>query len=130
VGPDEIDRLNILAATMAGMVRAVAGLALTPGHALIDGNRLPPALPCQATPLVKGDGRSMSIAAASILAKTARDALMVQAESDFPGYGFRAHKGYGTPAHAAALARLGPCPLHRLSFRPVIAVRDSRQSPA
>lgn len=119
VEADEIDRRNILAATMAGMCRAVAALSLQPDHALIDGNRTPPGLPCPSTTLVKGDGSSVSIAAASILAKTARDALMLQADIDFPGYGFGRHKGYGTPAHAGALSSLGPCPIHRMSFKPV-----------
>ncbi|MCU0882242.1 MAG: ribonuclease HII [Hyphomonadaceae bacterium] len=130
VEADEIDRLNILAATMAGMARALASLAFAPAYALIDGNRMPAGLPCPATTLVKGDGRSLSIAAASILAKTARDALMIEADRAFPGYGFAAHKGYGTATHAAALAQLGPCAIHRLSFKPVKAVADSLKSPA
>jgi ribonuclease HII len=117
----EIDTVNILAATMAGMVRAVSALSLFPAHALIDGNRTPPGLVCPCTTIIKGDSRSVSIAAASILAKTARDALMIDADQRYPGYGFGAHKGYGTAAHAQSLVQLGPCPIHRMSFKPVKA---------
>lgn len=123
-GPGEIDRLNILAATHLAMSRAYAALGVALGgpcaHALIDGNRAPdlPA-PVVAHPLVKGDGLSLSIAAASVLAKVSRDRMLVDLEATHPGYGFATHKGYGTAAHAAALARLGPCPAHRRSFKPV-----------
>ncbi|SDH13176.1 ribonuclease HII [Roseospirillum parvum] len=124
----EIDRLNILAATHLAMARAYETLCAALGnslgapcaHALIDGNR-PPALPApvQVHPLVGGDGKSLSIAAASILAKVTRDRLMVDLDATHPGYGFARHKGYGTAVHQAALARLGPCPAHRRSFKPV-----------
>ncbi len=117
----EIDRLNILGATLEGMRRAVAGLRATPARALVDGNRVPPGLPCPAEAVVKGDARIAAIAAASILAKVARDRLMVALEDAWPGYGFAVHKGYPTPEHLAALARLGPCPAHRRSFAPVRA---------
>lgn len=116
----DIDRLNILAATHLAMVRAVSALPLVPSLALIDGNRAP-ALDCEAVTIVKGDALSLSIGAASILAKVTRDRIMVQADQDFPGYGFARHKGYGVPEHMKALAHLGPCPLHRLSFKPVAA---------
>lgn len=114
-----IDRMNIRAASLWAMSRAVRGLPLAPGHLLVDGDALPAALPCPATAVVRGDARSLSIAAASIVAKVVRDRLMAGYEAIFAGYGFSAHKGYGTPEHAAALARLGPCPLHRRSFAPV-----------
>lgn len=124
---EEIDAMNILNATCLAMARAVAGLAPAADLALVDGNRVPPGLSCPASSLVGGDGLSLSVAAASILAKTARDRLMEAAERDWPGYGFARHKGYGAPAHAQALARLGPCPLHRMSFRPVAAAAAARE---
>lgn len=117
--PEEIDRLNIREATFLAMRRAVEGLGLTPGHVLVDGNALPKGLPCGATAIVKGDLTEPAISAASILAKTVRDALMREMDAAFPAYGFAAHKGYGTAAHAAALATHGPCPHHRMSFAPV-----------
>ena len=116
--PAEIDELNILHATMLAMQRAVAGLGVTPDYALIDGNRCP-VLPCAAEPVVKGDARVAEISAASILAKVERDRQMQQLHLQFPEYGFARHKGYPTPEHLAALARLGPLPEHRRSFRPV-----------
>ena len=112
----DIDRLNIRAATLEAMSRALRALALRPDFALIDGRDAPLA-PCPTRPLVAGDARSLSIAAASILAKVARDRLMDRADVDFPGYDFAAHAGYGTLVHRKALTRLGPCPLHRLSFK-------------
>ncbi len=115
----EIDRLNILQATLAGMARALRGLAPAADHALVDGNRLPKDLPCPATAIVDGDALQPAISAASILAKVARDRLMVALDIRFPGYSFAAHKGYPTPEHLAALGRLGPCPAHRRSFAPV-----------
>ena len=115
----EIDRLNILQATLAGMARALRGLVPTADHALVDGNRLPKDLPCPATAIVDGDALEPAISAASILAKVARDRLMVALDARHPGYGFAVHKGYPTPDHLAALARLGPCPAHRRSFAPV-----------
>jgi ribonuclease HII len=118
---EEIDRLNILHATMAGMARAVRALSPAATQALVDGNRLPPGLPCPAQALVKGDAREPAIMAASILAKVARDELMRELERVHPGYGFALHKGYPTPEHLEALRRLGPCPQHRRSFAPVRA---------
>ncbi|GAB2492208.1 ribonuclease HII [Arenimonas alkanexedens] len=121
VGIEEIDRLNILHATMAGMARAIHALVPAATLALVDGNRLPPGLPCPAEALVKGDAREPAIMAASILAKVARDQLMRELEDVHPGYGFAVHKGYPTPEHLEALRRLGPCPQHRRSFAPVRA---------
>ena len=119
VTAEEIDRLNIFHATMAGMRRAVCALSPHATHALIDGNRIPPGLPCPAEALVKGDAREPAIMAASILAKVARDRYMRQLSAQFPDYGFDRHKGYPTPTHVAALERLGPCAEHRRSFAPV-----------
>lgn len=119
--PSEIDRLNIREATFLAMTRAVAGLSAAPGHILIDGNALPKKLPCPATAIIKGDLTEPAISAASILAKTHRDAQMKALCADHPGYGFSQHKGYGTAAHAEALTRLGPCAIHRMTFAPVRA---------
>ena len=114
----EIDALNILQATGLAMRRAVAALAITPAFALVDGSyRF--ALPCPVQTVVGGDGLSKSIAAASILAKSARDRLMAEMDQAHPGYGFAAHKGYGTRVHQQALTALGPCELHRMSFAPL-----------
>jgi ribonuclease HII len=118
---EEIGALNILAATGLAMRRAVTGLRLAPVFALVDGDKTFD-LPCPAEAVVGGDGISASIAAASILAKTARDRLMVTHDAEFPGYGFATHKGYGVPAHAAALRALGPCPIHRMTWAPLRAV--------
>ncbi len=115
---EEIDRLNIRAATFLAMARAVAALPALPDMALIDG-RDAPDVGCPARAVIKGDGRSLSIAAASIIAKTTRDAMMVAMDADFPGYGFARHKGYGTKAHRAALEKLGITPHHRKSFAPI-----------
>lgn len=114
-----IDRMNILRASLLAMSRAVAALGQTPDHVLVDGNMLPPALPCGGEALVGGDRRSISIAAASIIAKVTRDRLMSRVGRAFPDYGFEAHKGYSTPQHFAALQIHGPCPVHRQSFAPV-----------
>jgi ribonuclease HII len=114
----EIDALNILQATMLAMQRAVGALAIAPFEAWIDGNRCPQ-LACAARAIVKGDRDVAVISAASILAKTARDAMLVDLDGDFPHYGFARNKGYGTPDHLAALARHGPCPAHRRTFAPV-----------
>ncbi len=115
---EEIDRLNILHATMLAMQRAVAGLAVKPSAALVDGNRCPKLdIPSEA--VVKGDGKIASIAAASILAKTARDAEMLELHAQYPQYGFDRHMGYPTAAHFAALAEHGASPVHRRSFGPV-----------
>ena len=111
----EIDEINILQATYRAMKRAVESLPLTADYALIDGNRMPP-LAIPGTTIVKGDALSMSIAAASILAKVSRDRVMVQFSRKYPQYGFEQHKGYGTAAHVQALREYGPCPLHRQSF--------------
>ena len=121
VGAAEIDQLNILRATLEGMARAVRALHPHAEHALVDGNRLPPGLPCTAQALVKGDAREPAIMAASILAKVGRDQRMMAMDGQYPGYGFAVHKGYPTPMHLEALRRLGPCPEHRRSFAPVRA---------
>lgn len=117
---EEIDRLNILQASLLAMQRAVAGLALAPTLVLVDGNRAP-ILPCTARAIVRGDATEAAISAASILAKVARDALLDELDGVYPAYGFARHKGYPTPAHLAALAAHGPCPVHRMSFAPVRA---------
>ncbi len=119
VAADEIDRLNIFQATMAGMRRAVAALQPAATLALIDGNKLPKELPCPARAIVGGDALEPAIMAASILAKVARDRLMLELHDRYPQYGFDRHKGYPTPVHLAALAEHGPCPQHRRSFGPV-----------
>jgi len=115
---EEIDALNILQATLLAMGRAVQGLAVTPDYALIDGNQMP-RLPMPGRPIVSGDALEPAISAASILAKTVRDALMRAFDREHPGYGFAQHMGYATPEHLDCLQRLGPCVLHRRSFAPV-----------
>jgi len=112
----EIDELGILPATRLAIVRAIAGLQTRPQHLLVDYLALPEVAIPQ-TPLVKGDARSLSIAAAAVLAKTARDALMCEFALEYPEYGFELHKGYATLAHRRAIGRLGECPLHRKSFQ-------------
>lgn len=119
---EEIDRLNILQATMAAMANAVSQLPRQPEEVWIDGNRIPPALPFPARSVVKGDAKFASIAAASVLAKTHRDRLMERYAREYPEYGFDKHYGYPTPEHLEALKRFGPCPIHRRSFGPVAAV--------
>ena len=114
----EIDTMNILRASHLAMERAIAGLGIPPDLALVDGNLLP-ALPCRGQAVVKGDARCLSIAAASIVAKVARDREMAALALEFPGYGWERNAGYGTAEHRAALARLGPTPHHRRSFAPV-----------
>ena len=114
----EIDALNILQATMLAMRRAFAGLAIAPSEAWIDGDRSP-GLGCRSRTIVKGDRDVAVISAASIIAKTARDAMLIELDREYPAYGFARNKGYGTPEHLAALARHGPCPIHRRSFAPV-----------
>ena len=116
---EEIDALNILQASHLAMCRAISGLKTVPDHVLVDGNRLPKALAISAEALVKGDGRSVSIAAASILAKEVRDALMVDLAQQHPGYGWERNAGYPTKDHLAALLNLGVTPHHRRSFKPV-----------
>lgn len=118
-----IDRMNILWASLWAMARAVDGLALRPDHVLVDGNRLPDALPCPSEAIVGGDGLSVSIAAASIVAKVTRDRLMEQVGAAFPDYGFEHHRGYSTAEHFCALRAHGPCPHHRQSFT---AVREQQ----
>lgn len=112
----EIDSINIRQATFLAMRRAAVGLALRPAFLLIDGNDLPHDMPCTGETLVKGDALCLSIAAASIIAKVARDRLMIRLASRHPGYGFETHMGYATQAHREAVQRLGPCPFHRRSF--------------
>ena len=114
----EIAELNILHATGLAMRRAVEALAPLPAFALVDGNYAFP-LPCAVKTVVRGDGLSCSIAAASILAKVARDRLMAELDGLYPGYGFASHKGYRAQTHADGLLKLGPCPEHRLSWAPV-----------
>jgi ribonuclease HII len=114
----EIDSLNILRATHLAMARALKALSPLPDFVLVDG--LPvPGLPCPSRAIVGGDGRSLSIAAASIIAKVTRDRMMVELDGLYPGYQFARHKGYGTQIHMESLFKLGPCPAHRRSFRPV-----------
>jgi ribonuclease HII len=116
---EEIDRLNILHAAMLAMRRAVEGLPAAPGLVLVDGNRVPPGLPCAAQAVVKGDALVLSIAAASIVAKVARDAIMVDLAQQFPAYGWDRNAGYPTRDHLQALLDFGVTPWHRRSFRPV-----------
>lgn len=115
---EEIHELNILHATGLAMCRAVEAMAIQPAYALVDGN-YPFRLPCEVKTVVGGDGKSKSIAAASILAKVARDRLMIEMDALYPGYGFARHKGYNAPIHTEALVTLGPCAIHRLGWRPV-----------
>lgn len=116
---EEIDHLNILQATMLAMCRAVEGLSCTPERVLIDGNRVPRQLTLPAEAIVKGDATVAEISAASILAKTARDAELIELDAVYPGYGFARHKGYPTPEHLAAIEHKGVLPVHRKSFGPV-----------
>jgi len=114
----EIDRVNILQATLNGMQRAVKKLEPAPGLVLIDGNRAP-SLPCEFRTIIGGDGLVASISAASVLAKVHRDRVMLAMHRKYPGYGFDRHKGYPTAYHLERLRELGPCPIHRTSFAPV-----------
>lgn len=116
-----IDRDNILQARLWAMGEALRILTILPHFALVDGNRLP-ALPCPARSIVDGDALSLSIAAASIIAKVTRDRMMEEFDDTYPGYGFAMHKGYGTATHRDALDRLGPCAIHRKSFAPIAAL--------
>lgn len=115
---DRIDRENILGATLWAMAQAVSQLGETPKLVLVDGDKTP-RIPMSVRAIVKGDSKCLSIAAASIVAKVTRDRLMMEFARDYPGYGFERHKGYGTPEHQAAIAKLGVTALHRRSFRPV-----------
>lgn len=119
VEPEEIDRLNILWASMAAMERAFHQLSVVPLSAFVDGNRVPNSLLGIGQAIVKGDGKMACIAAASILAKTARDRYMCSIDEQFSGYGFGRNFGYPTPEHLEALKRLGPCEIHRRSYGPV-----------
>ena len=115
--PAEVDRLNVLWAAMEAMRRAAADVPAPPDVLLVDGNTEVPGAPCPQETVVKGDGRSLSIAAASVVAKVTRDRLMVELDAAFPVYGWAGHKGYPTAAHYAAIAAHGPSPHHRRSFR-------------
>lgn len=121
----EIDRLNILQASLLAMVRAVDALGIVPDLALVDGNR-PPPLACPVRCVVGGDALCLSVAAASVIAKVSRDAIMTELAQAHPEYAWERNAGYGTPAHLAALARLGPTPHHRRSFRPLADMLTSR----
>ena len=114
-----IDQVNILQASLSAMARALNGLATGYDHALIDGRDVPPGLSAPAQAVIKGDARSLSIAAASIIAKVVRDRMIVRADSAFPAFGFAGHKGYGSRKHLDAIGEHGPCPLHRRSFSPM-----------
>ncbi len=120
----EIDRLNILVASLLAMRRAVAALGVRPAHVLVDGNRLPE-LPCPATAVVRGDDRSLSIAAASIVAKVTRDLLLGRLAKRDPGFGWERNAGYGTAEHRAALLELGVTPHHRQSFAPIARLLEA-----
>ena len=125
ISAPEIDSTDILRATLRAMSRAVARLRLTPDLLLVDGNQLP-AVPMPAEAIVRGDGTSAAIAAASIIAKVLRDRVMVAWDRHYPGYGFAAHKGYGAAAHREAIERLGPCVLHRYSYEPLASRGQGR----
>jgi ribonuclease HII len=120
---EEIDELNILQATMLAMSRAVADLGVKPGMVLVDGNRLPD-LPCPGISIIKGDGRSLSIAAASIVAKVTRDRVMAKLAQSHPGYGWQHNAGYGTKKHQQGLAEFGLTEHHRRSFKPITKLLD------
>lgn len=126
---EEVDRLNVLHAAMLAMRRAVEGMCRTPDHLLIDGNRCPDGLRCPASCVVAGDAKSISIAAASIVAKVARDRHMLELDELHPEYGWSRNCGYGTRRHLDALGCLGPTPLHRRSFRPVQEALEPRLFP-
>ena len=122
VSPEEIDRRNILRASLLAMTRAIDALAILPDYVLADGRDTPSGLPCPCTALVKGDQRSMSVAAASIIAKVMRDRMMSVADIEYPAYGFISHQGYGSAKHIAAIEQEGPVTrLHRFSFSPIRA---------
>jgi len=116
---EEIDRFNILAASKLAMSRALAALGVAPCRVLVDAVNIPDC-PYEQLPIIDGDAKSAVIAAASIVAKVARDGLMLELDARYPGYGFAQHKGYATAEHLQALNRLGPCPVHRRSFAPVL----------
>ena len=118
-GPEVVDRMNILQATFIAMRKAIMELGIRPDMILVDGSLKIPGLNLSQRAIVRGDSSEKAIAAASILAKTYRDDLMVRMEKRYPGYGFSRHKGYPTKEHISILERLGPCPIHRRSFQPV-----------
>ncbi|NQU40253.1 MAG: ribonuclease HII [Lentisphaerae bacterium] len=126
--PAEIDDLNILRATYLAMRRAVESLPQCPGYVLVDGRPVT-GLPCDSTAIVRGDGRSLLIAAASVVAKVTRDRQMLALDDLYPAYGFARHKGYGSQAHMQALFEYGPTPIHRRSFRPVREAEAIRREP-
>jgi len=115
----EIDRINILQASLEAMRRAAHSLHCRPHFAIIDGRDVAPGLPCPGKAIIAGDARSFSIAAASIVAKVTRDRMMVAAGGRYPGYGFEFHAGYATEFHRKAIVELGPCAIHRMTFRPL-----------
>ena len=118
IGPDEIDSINILQATWKAMAAALSNLDALPDFALVDGNPVR-GLPCKSQSIVKGDAKSLSIAAASIIAKVTRDRMMIELDAKHPEYGFAAHKGYGTKRHLEAIRTHGPLDCHRKTFRPI-----------
>lgn len=124
---EEIDKLNIFQASLLAMQRAIAALSIIPSLVLVDGKHCPRA-PCPSRGIIKGDQKIVAIGAASIVAKVARDGEMVELDKRYPGYGFKRHKGYPTRAHLIALENLGPCPIHRRSFRPVRCSLEAKQS--
>ena len=126
---DEIDQRNILNATYLAMTRAVAALPTLPDHLLIDGNQLPNDLPCPAEAVIKGDGKSLSIAAASIIAKVTRDRIMANLARSFPAYGWERNAGYGTAQHREALNLVGVSPHHRRSFAPIHRLMTQESTP-
>jgi ribonuclease HII len=117
--PEEIDRINILQATLVAMRRAAISLGQIPAEFLIDGNKTPDRLPAPARFIIGGDAIEPAISAASIIAKTVRDDLMIRAAERWPAYGFEGHKGYGARTHLDAISEHGPCPIHRMSFSPM-----------
>ena len=119
VGEQEIDQINILQASLLAMKKAVLALSITPDFILVDGT-FPIDVPVPQKPVIDGDARLVSIGAASIVAKVTRDEIMKDYDIEYPNYGFKDHKGYATPAHIAALETHGPCPIHRMSFRPLV----------
>lgn len=124
--PGEIDRINIHKAALLAMRRAIEGLPEKPGMIYVDGKFTIPGIDCPQKPVVKGDGKVLSIAAASVIAKVTRDRRMCEYDKEYPGYSFSSHKGYCTKKHVSAIMKLGPCPIHRKSFKPV----KSMDSPA
>lgn len=127
--PEKIDEINILQATLEGMKEAVSRLPIRAGYALIDGNKIPEGMPCPSSAIVKGDGKSVSIAAASILAKVTRDRLMHEYHLIYPEYHFDRHMGYPTALHLEKLRQHGPCPIHRKSYGPVKKIFELRACP-